>query len=296
MGLLDVTAVGTSYLLKKFTQVFLIILILFILVSLRAPMLSKTYLYTIFRDISKAQMMWITRNWHQLEGEHFVVRYKAIDEAEAPLVLEAAEEAYLPVKMDFAYEPKEKILIVMYPNRESLSRSFGWDADESAMGVYWAGVIRILSPSEWIEADSYDDMSAVFKQRGPMAHEFTHLVVDYVTKGNYARWFTEGIALYQEFKINKSVEEEYTKTIDSRTLYPLSQMDREFDSLEDQSLAYRQSYEAVRYIIEEYGETKLWEILLRLSAGETMNQSFYNALGISLDQFEMEVMEWVTLP
>ncbi|KNZ69243.1 hypothetical protein Tfer_2189 [Thermincola ferriacetica] len=293
MSFLDATFLGTNFLLKKTVQLVLALFILFVIVSVRAPMLSKTYIYSIFRELSKAQMMWKTRSWNQNEGEHFIVRYQSADRDIARLVLDAAENAYIPIRRDFAYAPKDKVLIVVYPTRESLSKSFGWDADESAMGVYWAGVIRVLSPKQWIEADTPEDMKAVFETRGPMAHEFTHLVVDYITRGNYPRWLTEGIALYQEFKIVGDVEEEYRQPISGKELYPLNVMDRQFDALADQSLAYRQSYEAVRYIVEKHGESKLWEILVRLSMGETINQSFEHALDMNLDEFQSEFADWL---
>ena len=70
--------------------------------------------------------------------------------------------------------------MVVYPDTASLAGSIGWNRNESAMGVYWAGSIRILSPGEWIKGDALEKQ---FKQEGPMVHEFTHLMVDEITKG-----------------------------------------------------------------------------------------------------------------
>ncbi len=295
MGFFDVTFWGTHYLLKRVVQVVIALLIALLLISFKAPMRSKTYVYSIFREFVKAQMMWKTRAWHELDGKHFVVRYQNPDQKMAPMVLETAEKAYVPVQRDFAYSPKGKALIIIYPTRESLSKSFGWDSDESAMGVYWAGVIRVLSPKVWIDTTNYDEMKDVFEVKGPMAHEYTHLMVDYITKGNYTRWFTEGIALNQEFKLNGSVDEEYRQSLNGKQLYPLDTMDKEFDSLSDQTLAYRESYEAVHYLIEKHDEQKLWEILARLSYGETMNQSFQDALGYDLNGFQNELFHSISL-
>jgi len=53
------------------------------------------------------------------------------------------------------------------------------------MGVYWSGVIRILSPDEWLDEVPSRGREVLFSQQGPIAHEYIHLLVDYQTRGNY---------------------------------------------------------------------------------------------------------------
>lgn len=50
--------------------------------------------------------------------------------------------------------------------------------------MYWAGVIRILSPQDWIDAVNDEERSLIFRKEGPVAHEYIHLLVDYKTAGN----------------------------------------------------------------------------------------------------------------
>ncbi|HWI54391.1 MAG TPA: hypothetical protein VNT57_01755, partial [Desulfobacteria bacterium] len=178
-----------------------------------------------------------------------------------------------------------------YPTRESLGRSFGWAADESAMGVYWTGVIRVLSPDAWVDEDDPDKFREVFESEGPIAHEFTHLVVDYLTKGNYTRWFTEGIAQYEEERLT-GYQMEYRKIKHPGQLYPLSKMDNDFDNLKDQGLAYYESLQAVNYIVDRYGEEGLQKVLKDLGSGYTLEKSFTRSLGMSMDQFEKGFQIW----
>ena len=85
------------------------------------------------------------------------------------MVAQAAEKAYEPVTQTLGYAPGAKTLICMYPNKRQLNQAFGWSGDQSAMGVYWGGVIQVLSPHVWLKDASADD----FIRSGPMVHEFT---------------------------------------------------------------------------------------------------------------------------
>lgn len=262
-------------------------------VIFRYPYLPKAIVYSWFRDLGKLSLEYETRNLFELEGAHFIVRYQADDREIAPLVLETVEEAYGPVTKDFNFVPgDEKIPIIIYPTKEDLGRSFGWAANESAMGVYYSGAIRVLSPKEWVAARNEIIFKKTFRSSGPMAHEFTHLVVDYMTKGNYPRWLTEGLAQYEELKLTGFRFTEKDGTL-KQTLYDLKDMDRNFDNLPNQSLAYRQSLAAVYYIINNYGKDKLDEILKNLAKGKSLNQSFKLILGVNLDKFNHDYKKWV---
>lgn len=159
------------------------------------------------------------------------------------------------------------------------------------MGVYWTGIIRVLSPNLWVMARDTAEYREVFMESGPMAHEFTHLVVDYLTKGNYTRWFTEGLAQYEEYKLTGFEFDDPGSSL-NQPLYRLSEMDLAFDNLSNQSLAYRQSYLAVSYIAVEYGEESLKAILESLGKGNKMDRSFREVLGISLETFEENYQNW----
>lgn len=256
------------------------------------PVTSKAYLYGVFRELAKTEMTIKTWNWATVESDHFIVKYTSADKNIAKMVLQNSETNYKLVAKNMNYYPKQKIQVVIYPTRETLSRSFGWDANESAMGVYWAGVIRILSPNAWIESSNPNKMATVFQSKGPMAHEFTHLIVDYLTKGNYPRWFTEGVAQYNEYNITgfKLPNDEPDLSLQ---LYALKDMDSNYDNLPDQGLAYRESLVAIKYIVQNYGRDKVSALMTELGNGYTMDQAMQKVLGVNLNQFESDWHDWL---
>ncbi|MDT3700916.1 MAG: peptidase MA family metallohydrolase [Thermincola sp.] len=291
MGSLVFASVDHGFLLSKIGKIAVILALLCMAFFIKEPVMAKSYLYKIIREASRVQMMWQTRGWQEIRGNHFIIKYTPRDNNVAGLVLEIAENSYEPVSRKFGYAPTKQTIIVVYPTKESLNRSFGWDADESAMGVYWAGVIRVLSPNDWIEGEDPEAQARIFADEGPVVHEFTHLVVDYASGGNYTRWLTEGIAQYEEGKLT-GYEMDRPVITAADQMYPLDRMDREFDNLPNQNMAYYESLQAVNYLVHHYGEKAIYDLLAQLGSGLTMDESFKNVFGISLVQFETNFKEW----
>ncbi len=223
-----------------------------------------------------------TAHFNQYQSEHYDIKYTPVDEPYVKLIAGVAEEAYGSVSSIFGIEPAGRTIIVVYPDSSSLSRSFGWDKDANAMGIYWAGSIRILSPREWLEEQ---DMQLYFAREGPMVHEFAHLMVDEMSRGNYNRWWTEGVAQYVEKKVTGF---EFTSPFagDKKVeYYQLKQLAKRFDEM-DQSIAYWESLQAAEYIADRYGEASLFSITRQLGQGKSLEQAIENTLAIPYTEWE----------
>lgn len=230
-----------------------------------------------------------TAQFSSYETEHFTIKYLPVDEDYLEMIADTAEESYILACNRMNIEPKSQTTIVVYPDNESLAQSFGWDKDEKAMGVYWGGTIRILSPGEWLDkADNIEQ----FAKEGPMLHEFVHLLVDDITKGNYNRWWTEGIAQYIEKKINGFEFKNPFKTGKEKYFYSLEKLEKNFDNL-DQSVAYWESLKVTEYIVSQYGEESLYSILYRLRTGDSMAEAVNNVLGIDFNSFEYKFYQYL---
>ena len=266
-------------------------LLLVAAVFMKLPVAIRSGTYMVFRETLKYKALVTTRDMETLNSEHFMVRYTAGNKRDAQLVLNTAEKFYQPIADKYGYDGRGKIPVIVYPSRPELNRNFGWPANESAMGVYWAGVIRVLSPNVWINETNAEEYRDVFINSGPMAHEFTHLVVDHISVGNCTRWFTEGLAQYEEYKLTGFEFNETEATL-NQPLYQLKEMDTNFDNLPNQALAYRQSYLAVRYIAEVYGEQALKDILQGLAKNQKIEQAITGILGEGFDKFEANYQRW----
>lgn len=264
------------------------LLLLVLLVMTLSPTRPQMWLYPFVRQAAEAKINFETRQMAVYETPHFIIKYTAADQDMVEMVAQAAEAAYNPVTQMINYAPGEKTLVLIYPDKAQLRQAFGWSGDQSAMGVYWGGVIQILSPREWLKAG---ESTSEFIRTGPMLHEFTHLVFDHVTSGNYPRWFTEGLAQYVEYQENDY--EWITRDNQLRgNIYTMDQLDDDFDALPNQALAYREAFAAVRYIAEVHGEDKLQTVINALKAGKTIEQAVSQVTGLDYQAFTAAWPVW----
>ncbi|MDD3852391.1 MAG: hypothetical protein PHD40_01895 [Syntrophomonadaceae bacterium] len=230
-----------------------------------------------------------TAGFSQMESDNFIIKYTGLDSSYSAMIAEAAEEAYAEVSQEFNREPRNKTILVVYPDSPSLANSFGWDKNEKALGVYWAGSIRIVSPEEWM-SDPLDKQE--FSREGPMVHEFVHLMVDELTGGNYNRWWTEGIAQYYEKKITGFEFAEPSLEDGQLKFYDLSVLGKQFDQT-DQAIAYWESLQVVEYIVNYYGEEDLFTIMNYLGQGCSLEKSISKALGLEYHEFAQDFYQFL---
>jgi len=272
------------------TSLITIIIGLILIVLLLSGMLTRPqmWVYPLVRQAVQLKVDFETRDMIVHETEHFKIKYTKVDADTIGLIAKASEAAYLPVTHELGYAPQGKTLILVQPNRNELRKAFGWSGNESAMGVYWGGVIQLLSPNIWLsDGESVQE----FIHSGPMVHEYTHLVFDHLTNGNYPRWFTEGLAQYVEYRVNGYEWQTPNNRLDGK-LYTMAELEKDFDELPNQSLAYRQSLAAVRFIGEVYGEEALRNVIASLQVGQSMKQAIQKNVGLTATDFEQSWQQW----
>jgi hypothetical protein len=240
------------------------------------------------RSAYRLLFFWETRSWNTLEGDHFIIKYQNGDQENARVTLQEAERVYEPIGEYFDCFPEKKVPVAIYRNKSSLNRVFGWDSDVNAMGVYWGGVIRLLSPNDWLDEFSKAAREDVFRRHGPIAHEYIHLLVDYKTRGNYPRWLTEGLAQYGEkhctgmVAVTASAEERPALSIS------LEDLDKKFDDPEWQDYCYTVSEEMVEFLISNYGADCILLLLDELGRGKGVDSAFNKVLGVGIQDFIKE--------
>lgn len=226
-----------------------------------------------------------TASFLQFNTSHYDIKYTEHDREDIEEIANTAEVAYDLVGAFFGSLPVEQITMVVYPDNASLAQSFGWERNEKAMGVYWGGTIRILSPQLYLIKPG--EIKEAFLTKGPMVHELTHLWVDNMTRGNYTRWWTEGVAQYVEREATGFTFGNPFANGQEISFYILSDLEKDFDRLE-QSVAYWESLKMIDYLIDHYGKASIFQIMSDLGEGKKMSQAIEEALGISYNIFQQQ--------
>lgn len=212
-------------------------------------LMAGRQMFEVTWHLNRALAYLRTLHFSQLEGPHFTVRYPRGAEEDARLVLSAAEHFYPLVDRDFGGRLPQKNLIILV-NRFP---------DDQTMGLYSRGVIEVLAPSRWLPP--VGERASVFYAEGPLAHELTHLAVDLLTRGNVPRWFTEGVAQYEECKLTGQAPDKDTAGAWSSAT---------FNS--EQEEAYAEALDRVLWLKAYGGEEYLYQIMAKLAVGARIDE------------------------
>jgi len=194
-------------------------------------------------------------------SSRFILSYDSgIKSDAADRVLGVLEDAYNQVGRDFGSYPESRVPVILYTGKDyrEITGSPGWS------GGQYDGKIRL----------PVGGMTEVPPSvRGVLFHEYTHVVVRELTRGNCPVWLNEGLAEIEEKKEFDSPMIALRKAILNATLLPFSTLVGSFASLQGKNvnLAYQQSYSLVRYMVLTYGWHTMKELLTALGEGRSFD-------------------------
>ncbi len=231
---------------------------------------------TIVQVAERARLKRLTVDYAVKETENFLIRFSDKDIGVIRRVEYQAQKQFDAVTEYFGYNPETKITLTVYQDKNHLQKGLRLPYKGTTLGAYYAGTISVLSPSVWgHEGDAAEE--------GLYIHELTHLIMSDMAGGNYPMWFTEGMALYQEY-INTGFE--WGREYKFEDLpYSIQELTDHFAKL-DQFIAYKQSFLLVKTLVEREGRNKVFELLETLKGDVPFDLAFERVYGYSPDQYE----------
>lgn len=223
----------------------------------------------IVEGLERARLHRLTTGYTVKETENFIIRFYAGDAKVLHRVANQAEGQLELAAEFFGYRPENKILLTVYHDKDHLQKGLRLPSRGTTLGAYYAGTIGVLSPNVWGEEGDA-------AEKGLYLHELTHLLMADMAGGNYPLWFTEGMALYQEY-LHTGFEwgKEYRF---EKLPYTVEELTGDFARL-DQFLAYKQSLLLVKTLVESEGRDKVTALLGALGTGMPFDKAFVQALG-----------------
>ncbi len=253
---------------KKYKLLVIISLFMFIATVTIFIKPIEMHIFNIVKHFERNRMVNAVNEYHVFETNRYIIRYENEEDKEiAELTSRILDKHYDKVCSMFNYYPEDKVNIIIYDDSDFLIKNTKLQKGKPPLGVYYSGIISILSPEIWI--DDRENLAEIYEENGPVVHEFTHLIVDDITKGNYPMWLTEGIALYTEYETTGF---EWGKNLKNADKLTIEDLNNNFEEL-NPNLSYRRSFEIVYNLSEDRGFDKIRLLLDTLGEGNSMYKS-----------------------
>ncbi len=203
-----------------------------------------------------------------------------VDAAFALAILDVLESAASLVGAELGMFPEARVPVGIYKRADykTVTDSPDWS------GGFYDGKIRL----------PFGALAEITPaMRGVLYHEYTHVVVFELTRGNCPLWLNEGIAeMFGRMQHNRTLPE-FGRAARAGKLIDFRKLEANFSELSPSAaaLAYQQSYALVNYMVTTYGWHRIKMILSGLGTGLTFDESLRIALkdyNLTYDTMEKE--------
>jgi Flp pilus assembly protein TadD len=184
------------------------------------------------------------------------------------------------------------VQVEVYPDHEDFAvRTMGMPG-LGALGVSFGPIVAMDSPS--------GRKPGSFHWASTLWHEMSHVYALEMTKFRVPRWFTEGLAVYEETAASPDwgdrLDPPTLIAIRDKKLLPVEKLDRGFirPSYPAQvTVSYFQAGRICQYIANNWGYPKLIEMLRDYADRKSTPEIFEARLGISTAEFDKRFLAWV---
>jgi tetratricopeptide (TPR) repeat protein len=206
-------------------------------------------------------------------------------EAEAKRAIATYEKKY-QVKLD------RPVQVEVYPDHEDFAvRTLGMPG-MGALGVTFNTSIAMDSPSSRKPGE--------FHWASTLWHELSHVFTLAATKDRIPRWFTEGMAVYEETAASPEWGDRLAPpvilAIREKKLLPVAELDRGFvhpTFPEQVIVSYYQAGQICDFIVEKWSFQKLLDMMHSFGELKTTPEVVRQHLGVSPEDFDKQFLTWV---
>ncbi|MFH1799802.1 MAG: peptidase MA family metallohydrolase [Candidatus Omnitrophota bacterium] len=223
----------------------------------------------------------IEKNLDTDDEEHFIIKYRKGEQGyEGYWLKNLLRDAYRQISQDFGTYFNHKTTVLFYSGKEfhDVTGQSMW------VGGLYDGKIRLPAFRQGFkELDLH--ASAV--------HEMTHAFVASLSGGRAPAWIHEGLAQYEQNKIQPVNTTVFKAAIRTNSLMPMNRLLSEnlkidkMDPLEV-ALFYQEVFALVSYMVERFQMYRMKEILEKFKEGQPAEQAIEEVLGISSSELEKE--------
>lgn len=229
-------------------------------------------------------------NWKKFSTAQVQIFYLEGDEAFASELAYAGETTLAFLEDSTGVKLNEPVRVYIYPDSETMQTATLFAPDWSGGMAFseYRTVIAGVSPSQLAWG------------REVVAHELTHVVIGVYTfscVSGLPTWLSEGLAMHAESSVgtNHSGEAARVQTaIDNNSLLTVGEISKLFSNDPELArLAYAQSLSLVDYLISQYGQQKMLNMLDAFKSGEQQDRVLNEVYAFSQTSLDAAWREWV---
>jgi len=219
--------------------------------------------------------------WHSLtssvgEGAGMTLSWYTGGDSFARELMNTCEEGLARLTQDIGAYPERPIKIYIYASASDLRGAMVY-SQEWTGGVAFTdfGIIAISIPPSQLE----------WGERA-LVHELTHLVVHQATFSPYGQlplWLDEGLATYSEGELDPDLRPSLNRAISEGTLISVRSLCSPFSAYADKArLSYAQSYSLAEYLLDNYGQDRMLDLLTLFKQGNTYDEALTEVYGFDI--------------
>jgi hypothetical protein len=199
------------------------------------------------------------------------------DDSFSQELMDTCEEGLARLTQDIGTHPERSIKIYIYASAGDL---------QGAM----------IFPQEWTGGVAFTAFSTIAIGIPPseldwgkraLVHELTHLVVHQATFSPYGQlplWLDEGLAMHNEGELDPVFRSYLQDAILEDKLISVRSLCSPFSAYSEKAyLSYAQSYSLVEYLLDNYGQDRMLDLLTLLKLGSTYDEALTKVYGFDID-------------
>ena len=216
-------------------------------------------------------------DWQTVSNEDLHIHYYEKSKGFAQTMLQAGVEGLRRNKEQAGMLPDAPVDIYVYPNYDDMRDAVLYEPAWTGGQAYSDFNIIIMGVSG---SDSAWDQNTVI-------HELTHILVGrnaFSCIGTRPGWLEEGLAMYSEGSLDSGMQGLLDQAIRANSLITLRSLNGGFSELPDKAnLSYSQSYSVVKFLVENYGQQKMADLLTALRDAKPIDTALLEVYGFDTD-------------
>jgi hypothetical protein len=229
-------------------------------------------------------------DWQSLNEGQIILYWYEGDDSFARELMEACQQGVLRLSREIGAFPEKLIKIYIYGSANDLRGAMIYPQE-------WTGGAAFTEFDTIVIGISSDNFHWGTEA---LVHELTHLVVYQAVFSPYGKlptWLDEGLAMYNEGALSASFQSRLDEAVVADGLISVRSLCSSFPADPDGAyLAYAESYSIVEYLLTNYGQDKMLDLLTLFKEGSTYDEALEQFYGFTIAGLDTQWRQVLSKP